>query len=857
MSRVKLFIKYLLLGTTIILLISWVKVNLCDLSVSPVFALTPTNITQISPTELRNQAQSLTNQGHKLLDQGDPELALKTWQQAMEIYTQLGYEDGIIGSQINQSLALQALGQYRKACNLLLTATKLDYRDRQLCKQPQEREEDKSNSLEEALKKQDTSPVSAIALRTLGDMLRLIGNLNESELVLKKSLEIATQFNLSPEISATQLSLGNTKYALYKINLDLYDRNNSSNESNESNDSNNSIKIAHESLDLYQKIYGNISSLKNTKTEAKLNQLSLLLDMKDWLKKENSNTDSSKLKDELSKIYPQIPPLVDELLTQSDLFSDLPAIVAIYNRLNFALSLQQLQQEDKLSIAIQYAKDALQQAKDIKNQRSEAYALGILGKLYQETDEKLAQQYTENALGIAQSIQALDIAYQWQYQLGQIYEKRGEMKNAIPPYKDAVDTLDLVRKDLLSINTDVQFSFRENVKPIYDKLIGLLLQSEESQDNLQKIIEVNDKLQLAELENFLRCSLQLGKSELINIDRVTPPPAAIFYPILLENRIEVLVKLPESQQIKRYTSPVSQQEFRKTLDELQGRLTNNTNDVNKEILPRSKKLYQWLIQPAASDLPKSGTLVFVLDSTLQSMPFSVLHDGNQYLVEQYSLAVSLGAKLQSPKSLPSGKWDVLLAGVSDKKGFLNNLPPLINVKNELFDIQKTVGSFLLDNEKFTFESFQNQLETNYFAVVHIATHGKFSSDPEKTVIYAWQKEIKVNDFGKLLRRRGEIRSESIELMVLSACQTAEGDKRAALGIAGVALKANAKSVVASLWQVNDASTAEFMQKFYQELNKENMTKAKALQEVQISFIHGKYYDHPYYWSPFILAGNWL
>ncbi len=880
MGRIKSVLKYFLLGTTTLLLISWAKVNLATFSPSPVFALTPTNITQISPTELRNTAQSLTNQGHEQLAVGEAEAALKNWQKAREIYTELDYEEGIIGSQINQSLALKALGRYRWACNLLLTATKLDYQNTQVCKQPQEREEDKSNSLEEQLNKQDNSSINAIALRNLGDMLRLIGNLNESKLVLDKSLEMATQLNLSPEISATQLSLGNTQYALYKRQQDLSDRTDSETDRDRAID-----EFAHNSLDCYQKVSEYLSSLKTqevdrnisktTEIEAKLNQLSLLLDLKDWLQEKNSKEDAPEVRNKLSKIESKIPPLVNELLAQPDLFSDLPAIAAIYNRLNFALSLQQLQQEDKLPVAIQYANEALQQAEEIKNKRSEAYALGILGKLYQATDETLAQTSTEKALRLAQSIQALDIAYQWQYQLGQIYEKRGEMKNARAAYKGAVDTLDLVRKDLLSINPDVQFSFRENVKPVYDKFISLLLQSEESQDNLQQITEVNGKLQLAELENFLRC----GSLNLKPINKLENPPDAVIHIIVIEeqnklaeqNKVAVIVNLPKqspSNQYHYYDFPLS--EINASVNVLRENLQNPTPKqvkIDRDILPDAQKLYNLLIAPAKPYLPAEGTLVFVLDSSLQNIPMSLLQDENKhYLIEKYSITLSLGSSLQEPKFLLWEESNALIAGASKGKSFDEEpkFNPLPNVENELNKVKEnTYQSKLLFNETFTKENFQNLLNQSTFPIVHLATHGKFSSNPEETVILASDTRINVTQLHRLIKQRNENSSATIELLVLSACQTAKGDKQSGLGLAGIAVQAGARSTVASLWNVSDKSTAEFMGKFYQNL-KAGKTKAEALRQAQLDFLQNpqqnpeyKNYKHPYYWAAFILVGSWL
>ena len=147
-----------------------------------------------------------------------------------------------------------------------------------------------------------------------------------------------------------------------------------------------------------------------------------------------------------------------------------------------------------------------------------------------------------------------------------------------------------------------------------------------------------------------------------------------------------------------------------------------------------------------------------------------------------------------------------------------------------------------------------------FNVVHIATHGTFSSNPEQTYLLDWKKRIRVKDLDNLLRVREEQIATPIELLVLSACETAAGDKRAALGLAGIAIRAGTRSTLATLWQVNDASTAEFMVQFYQQLKNPQITKAEALRQAQLAFLNkyvGTDYNRPYHWASFILVGNWL
>ena len=97
----------------------------------------------------------------------------------------------------------------------------------------------------------------------------------------------------------------------------------------------------------------------------------------------------------------------------------------------------------------------------------------------------------------------------------------------------------------------------------------------------------------------------------------------------------------------------------------------------------------------------------------------------------------------------------------------------------------------------------------------------------------------------------------MELLTLSACQTAAGDNRSALGIAGVAVRAGVKSALASLWFINDESTVPLVEEFYTQLRQSKVTKAEALRRAQIKMIKDRDNSHPAVWSPFILIGNWL
>lgn len=154
-------------------------------------------------------------------------------------------------------------------------------------------------------------------------------------------------------------------------------------------------------------------------------------------------------------------------------------------------------------------------------------------------------------------------------------------------------------------------------------------------------------------------------------------------------------------------------------------------------------------------------------------------------------------------------------------------------------------------------ALQEQIERSAVSIVHLATHGQFSSDAQKTFILAWDKPVTVDELGTLLRTTDETRPQPIELLVLSACETAAGDDRAALGLAGVAVQAGARSTLASLWSLNDQSAARLIRQFYRELLNPDLSKTEALRQAQLTLLHDPDYRHPLYWAPYVLIGNWL
>ncbi len=377
---------------------------------------------------------------------------------------------------------------------------------------------------------------------------------------------------------------------------------------------------------------------------------------------------------------------------------------------------------------------AVQQSRTLQDAQAEAYALGYLGGLYQETKQwSTAEDLTKQALFLAQAINAPDITYRWQWQLGRLLNATGKTTEARAFYTEAVNTLKSLRNDLASINPEVQFSFRDSVEPVYRELVSLLLEGGENEPSQQNLVQARaaiESLQLAELNNFFRFACLEGKP--VQIDRVIDRDdrtAAVIYPIILADRLEVILKLPQ-QPLLHYKTFVTQSEVERIAEDLRDKITKPY--TLNETRSLSNQIYNWLIQPALPYLAKSKiqTLVFVLDGELRNIPMAALYDGKKYLVENYSVALTPGLQLLPSKSRKRELLKALIGGITaPRQGF----SALTNVASELEQIKSQLpGTTELLDGKFTNTTLQKEISSLPFPIVHLATHGQFSSRLKET-----------------------------------------------------------------------------------------------------------------------------
>lgn len=757
-------------------------------------------------------AIALNTQGRLQLSLGQPEDALITLQQATSAYTQAGDEIGITGSTINVAQTWQSLGFYRRASKTLA-------------------------DLEKRLQNQPDSPLKAKGLLTLANALRINGDLDKSLELCQQSLAISQRLQSPADISIALLNIGNTERALAKRLAELAE---------DVEDTEEIEKKNKAALEYYEQA-ANISDSGNTRLQARLNQMSLLVETK-------QNSEAQELWPKIESEFAQLPLSRNKLIAQINLSESLMKMLNVSN-----LELTSDKAEMTKEIANLLA-TAIQSAKNIGDKRVESFALGNLGGLYAQTKQlDNAENLTEQALLLAQASNAPDIAYKWQWQLGKLLRLQSRKQDAIAAYTEAVNTLQSLRSDLATINPEVQFSFRDSVEPVYRELVDLLLQSSEEGEKFQPSVQnrlvqarqVIESLQLAELDNFFREACLDAAPELI--DKIDAG-AAVIYPVILADRLEIILSLPQ-QPLRNYTTQIDQKQVENIVNQLRQSLGIRHSNQD-ERLQLSQQLYDWLIRPAEVELKASGiqTLVFVLDGALRNIPMSALSDGKQYLIEKYSIALTPGLQLLKPQRLTRERLRALAGGLSESRQGFSALP---GVKRELEQVSAEVRATRLLDREFTSTTLENEVKAVPFPVVHLATHGQFSSNYQNTFILAWDGEINVKQLDELLRSRDPSKSDPIELLVLSACETATGDRRAALGLAGVAVRAGARSTLATLWKVSDSSTATLMTEFYRQLANPGITKAEALRRAQNSLLQNRSYRNPYFWAPYVLVGNWL
>ena len=463
--------------------------------------------------------------------------------------------------------------------------------------------------------------------------------------------------------------------------------------------------------------------------------------------------------------------------------------------------------------------EALAVAVKIGDSRAESFALGSLAEFY-EAAGNLPRALEENrrAQFAAQKINASDSLYLWQWHVGRMLQALGEKEKAIAAYEQAIATLQSIRGDIVGANKDLQLDFREQVEPVYRELMALLLESpasstapthpqdkiqakenptSNSPDSVKKVIDILELLKLAELQNFfgdecVQVALSQGEGEMALRDT----NSVVVYSVILENQTNLILRSPQGG-LTNYRVALGKQDVEKEIDQLRYSLESRATE---EYLPQAQKIYNLLLRPLEADLAaiKPNSLIFINDGVLRKVPMAALHDGKEFLIQKYPIATTPSLSLTTRKPLNHSNLSALSLGLTVERAPFASLS---NVKAEVQAVNQILGGTELLDEGFTLPNLQTQLQKKSYPIVHIATHGKFGVDAESTFLVGFDQRLSIEMLDNLLRSRHS--REAVELLTLSACQTAAGDNRSALGIAGVAVRAGVESALATLWYIND------------------------------------------------------
>lgn len=774
-------------------------------------ALWQSVLTQSLDVKTRAQIYAYIAQAYRQI--GKLDQAIANWQEAIKIYqAQKNDPDSarsLAATLTQQAQAYSAIGQHQNAIDLAKSALSL------------------------ARQNQDQMTV-IVAQGTLGNAYRRSGDYDQALAAHQASLKLAQELNQPVYISTALNNLGNVYVS--RSERYLYQAGVAASEDSEVEET-QFRQLADQDGMAAMQAYE--QSLANSRSISGIAQAKALLNINRLLVK--SNASDVRAEQNRAQIVRLLKPEPD---SQDKAFA----------LINLVISSPNLPQIEALALL----QDAIEISKRIKDQRAESYALGTLGQIYESNRQYAkALDLSHQAQLAAQEIRAADSLYRWQWQTGRILKATGDTQAAIKTYKQAIATLQTIRGDIVAAARDLQFDFRDSVEPIYRELIALLLTNPEPQATktqfkpqvITQALDVLELLKLAELQNFFG-------DDCVQIVRTQQPAeqvdrtAAIVYSVILDDRTAMILRLPDGS-LTLYPLAIGAKALQTEIDQLRQDLENQTTE---EYLIRAEKVYNLLIRPMADTLAAANpkTLVFVQDGVLRKVPMAALYDGQKFLIEKYAIANTPSLSLTNLQAPPNRTLTALAGGLTLERP---PFAPLPSVRDEITEVQRILGGTTLINQTFTLTQLEERLRQNDYSVIHMATHGKFGTDADSTFLLTYNEQVSIEQLDRLLRSRKS--REPVELLTMSACQTAAGDNRSALGIAGIAVRAGVKSALASLWYINDAATVPLIEEFYTQLRNPNVTKAEALRQAQLKFIGDRDYNHPAFWSPFILIGSWL
>ena len=492
----------------------------------------------------------------------------------------------------------------------------------------------------------------------------------------------------------------------------------------------------------------------------------------------------------------------------------------------------------------------------IGDARGQSYAWGYLGALReQEQRPGEALEYSRKATFAAQKLNAPEALYHWQWQTARLLRAGGQEEEALAAYQRAVTYLKPIRHEYSVGYQGRHHSFGESIAPLFVEYEDALLHRASNvvspERNQQLLIQVRDTVEMAhvsELQDYFQDDCVATAKAQRRVGTLAAN-TAIIYPVSLPDRLELLVETAAG--LKQYRVPVKADVL---TDEARTFRRMVQDRRSESFLPSAQTLYGWLIAPLQEDFLASGitTLVMVPEGALRTVPIAALHDGREFVVNKYAVAVTPAMDLTDSSPLQQAKGTALSLGLTES---VQGFPAKPDKGEEVHAVNAIYGGTSLMNSQFSTPSLEQEIRNQGVRIVHVASHSEVGSDATKSFLLTYDDKISMDRLAQMVGLLQE-RKQPLELLTLSACETAPGDDRAALGLAGIAVKTGARSALASLWVAEDQVVPDLVGEFYRQLQDPTVSKAVALQRAQQKILAQRGHSHPSFWSAFLLINSW-
>ncbi len=524
-------------------------------------------------------------------------------------------------------------------------------------------------------------------------------------------------------------------------------------------------------------------------------------------------------------------------------------------RLVAAETLLAVARREDLPLVERHARAAYDRADAVGDGSLAADALAVLaGARAASGDHASARVLADRAVTLAGAADAPRLA-DWLWLRARLRARDADAEGALADLSSAHERLQASRSEVESRLADFGETFRERYGNLYLEYADIILAraalEADPSSRAALLVRARDAVETAkaaEVAEYFQdpCMARPAKARIEQADAGT---LAIYY-VFLPDRVVALASHREG--IEQVRLGATAREISDGVDDFR-RLVEKRS--TRQYLRPAQALYRALLEPLEPLLARisPATLVVVPDGALRTIPFAALHDGRGFIAQRYAVGVSPSLYLTDPRSLAMARGGAVVEGLTQsRQGF----PSLPAVAQEAEALSRILSAHVVLDEGFLKKDLLAELAGSRAGIVHIASHGQFSTRFEDSFVLTYDGRIGIDDLRRAIAA-GKTRPEPIELLALSACQTAAGDERAALGLAGVAVRAGARSALASLWFVNDESTAMLVTEFYRNAVTRRLPRAESLRRAQLAMLEDDRYNHPAYWAAFLMIGSWL